>query len=211
MPGRIHEIKSRVYRLLQRRNAAMSDHFHITTLSASPSFDDCLRRFKFFKDSSSSDFDPNDLNSFTAPIDSPDFHTSPENKPFFDQRPPTTTVADVADAADANAAIMSETKTGAKTTQYSIDDLCSIINKEIEEIAQNSNAKSIPEDTESSIQFATISSIQSTNFQRKWEAHYNINRYPSNPQDHSFNSVNSLFASVKKSSRQIRVIKKKTK
>ena len=117
----------------------------------------------------SSNFESEATDEFISPISS-DFHTSPENRGVFSH----------------------------ETNDYTMDQLCNIIEKEIDDIQSPS-----PQDAHSPHRFlsdsslATITEIQNVKFDHNWGTLYNVNQYPSDPHQWSFYETRAASVDTK--------------
>ncbi|KAI5970458.1 hypothetical protein CANMA_000509 [Candida margitis] len=142
----------------------------------------------------SSNFDSEDINGFSSPM-SADFHTSPENKAFFEPQ------------TENDSLVYQQNQHDLST--YTMDQLCSMIDDDILEIQCSSSKES-----QSSQRFlsnsslSTITQIQNVKFNHNWGTLYNVNEYPSDSKQWSFYKTRASPADTRPP-KLVKVIKSK--
>lgn len=126
----------------------------------------------------SSNFESDESNLCNSPI-SIDFHTSPQNKAFFEPH-------------------TNESSLEQDVNNCTMDQLCSILDKEIIEM-QNLKPKNIPHPQRylSNSSLATITEVQNVKFNHSWGTLYNVNQYPSDLKQWSFYKTRAEMTDTK--------------
>ncbi|CAK9435614.1 uncharacterized protein LODBEIA_P03410 [Lodderomyces beijingensis] len=193
-----------------------------------------MRSSRFlFKDTSSSDFDAKDLNSFTSPADSPDFHVSPEGRWFYaaadckfaepddnaygDGNEQSEELQQQGEDYQGETVVRKESEV-IDNAGYSLVDLCVLLTTEIDKLSSKADkaatisgagpsARQVQDDD--TVQYATMANLQNS---KKWDPHYHVNSYPSLSEWSQYNSCDlPQFARQQKTKRQIRVVKRRKK
>ncbi|CCG21240.1 hypothetical protein CORT_0A08560 [Candida orthopsilosis Co 90-125] len=140
----------------------------------------------------SSNFESDGILRCSSPMSS-DFHTSPENRAFFEPHTD------------------DDSRQQQNSKNYTMDQLCSIIDQEIGDM-KNPDLKDLPRPHSflSNSSLATITEIQNVKFDHDWDTLYKVNQYPSDSKQWSFYKKRAETADAKPP-RLVKVIKNKNR
>jgi len=181
MKERFKELKGRFSKLFQKdheRESLALERRRMFEKLYQPSTNEHLSESLKCRLLPSSNFESDESNLCNSPI-SIDFHTSPQNKAFFEPH-------------------TNESSLEQDVNNCTMDQLCSILDKEIIEM-QNLKPKNIPHPQRylSNSSLATITEVQNVKFNHSWGTLYNVNQYPSDLKQWSFYKTRAEMTDTK--------------